>query len=226
MSFYGYHGETEAERTLGNRFHVDVEIRMDLVRRGPQRRHRRHTRLLACLRAGPRGRRGRAVPPASRRSPIASRRCLLAEPRVAEREGPCRQAATDRRSHRPVLGDHRAPQAEASRMSAVIVDGKAVAAELRAELTDEVAGDGRGRQSRRRRSRWSSAATTRRQRSTCATRVAPLSAPACASPCTGRPATAPPAELVDAGPAARRRRLDRRDPRPAAAAAADRRRRR
>jgi 7,8-dihydroneopterin aldolase/epimerase/oxygenase len=30
MSFYGYHGETEAERTLGNRFHVDVEIRMDL----------------------------------------------------------------------------------------------------------------------------------------------------------------------------------------------------
>jgi 7,8-dihydroneopterin aldolase/epimerase/oxygenase len=30
MSFYGYHGDTEAERTLGNRFHVDVEIRMDL----------------------------------------------------------------------------------------------------------------------------------------------------------------------------------------------------
>jgi dihydroneopterin aldolase len=30
MSFYGYHGETQAERTLGNRFHVDVEIRMDL----------------------------------------------------------------------------------------------------------------------------------------------------------------------------------------------------
>ena len=30
MSFYGYHGETEAERTLGNRFHVDVEIRIDL----------------------------------------------------------------------------------------------------------------------------------------------------------------------------------------------------
>lgn len=30
MSFYGFHGETEAERTLGNRFHVDVEIRMDL----------------------------------------------------------------------------------------------------------------------------------------------------------------------------------------------------
>jgi dihydroneopterin aldolase len=30
MSFYGYHGETEAERALGNRFHVDVEIRMDL----------------------------------------------------------------------------------------------------------------------------------------------------------------------------------------------------
>jgi 7,8-dihydroneopterin aldolase/epimerase/oxygenase len=30
MSFYGYHGETEAERILGNRFHVDVEIRMDL----------------------------------------------------------------------------------------------------------------------------------------------------------------------------------------------------
>ena len=30
MSFYGYHGETDAERTLGNRFHVDVEVRMDL----------------------------------------------------------------------------------------------------------------------------------------------------------------------------------------------------
>jgi 7,8-dihydroneopterin aldolase/epimerase/oxygenase len=30
MSFYGFHGETEAERTLGNRFYVDVEIRMDL----------------------------------------------------------------------------------------------------------------------------------------------------------------------------------------------------
>ena len=34
MSFYGYHGETEAERTLGNRFHVDLEIRMDLSRAG------------------------------------------------------------------------------------------------------------------------------------------------------------------------------------------------
>ena len=34
MSFYGYHGETQAERTLGNRFHVDVEIRMDLSRAG------------------------------------------------------------------------------------------------------------------------------------------------------------------------------------------------
>lgn len=34
MSFYGYHGDTEAERTLGNRFHVDVEIRMDLSRAG------------------------------------------------------------------------------------------------------------------------------------------------------------------------------------------------
>jgi dihydroneopterin aldolase len=30
MSFYGYHGETQAERTLGNRFYVDLEIRMDL----------------------------------------------------------------------------------------------------------------------------------------------------------------------------------------------------
>ena len=30
MSFYGYHGETEAERTLGNRFYADVEVRMDL----------------------------------------------------------------------------------------------------------------------------------------------------------------------------------------------------
>jgi dihydroneopterin aldolase len=34
MSFYGYHGETEAERTLGNRFYVDLEIRMDLSRAG------------------------------------------------------------------------------------------------------------------------------------------------------------------------------------------------
>ena len=30
MSFYGYHGESQAERTLGNRFFVDVEMRMDL----------------------------------------------------------------------------------------------------------------------------------------------------------------------------------------------------
>jgi 7,8-dihydroneopterin aldolase/epimerase/oxygenase len=30
MSFYGYHGDSEAERTLGNRFHVDVEVRIDL----------------------------------------------------------------------------------------------------------------------------------------------------------------------------------------------------
>ncbi len=34
MSFYGYHGETEAERTLGNRFRVDVEIRIDLSAAG------------------------------------------------------------------------------------------------------------------------------------------------------------------------------------------------
>lgn len=34
MTFYGYHGDTEAERTLGNRFHVDVEIRMDLAAAG------------------------------------------------------------------------------------------------------------------------------------------------------------------------------------------------
>jgi 7,8-dihydroneopterin aldolase/epimerase/oxygenase len=34
MSFYGYHGETEAERILGTRFHVDAEIRMDLSRAG------------------------------------------------------------------------------------------------------------------------------------------------------------------------------------------------
>jgi dihydroneopterin aldolase len=34
MSFYGYHGETQAERTLGNRFYVDVELRLDLSRAG------------------------------------------------------------------------------------------------------------------------------------------------------------------------------------------------
>jgi 7,8-dihydroneopterin aldolase/epimerase/oxygenase len=34
MSFYGYHGDTEAERTLGNRFHVDVEVRIDLSEAG------------------------------------------------------------------------------------------------------------------------------------------------------------------------------------------------
>jgi dihydroneopterin aldolase len=34
MSFYGYHGETQAERTLGNRFHVDVELRMELAQAG------------------------------------------------------------------------------------------------------------------------------------------------------------------------------------------------
>ena len=34
MSFYGYHGETEAERILGNRFNVDVEMRLDLAAAG------------------------------------------------------------------------------------------------------------------------------------------------------------------------------------------------
>ena len=34
MSFYGYHGETQAERTLGNRFYVDVELRIDLAAAG------------------------------------------------------------------------------------------------------------------------------------------------------------------------------------------------
>jgi 7,8-dihydroneopterin aldolase/epimerase/oxygenase len=34
MSFYGHHGETEEERTVGNRFHVDVEIRIDLSEAG------------------------------------------------------------------------------------------------------------------------------------------------------------------------------------------------
>ena len=34
MSFYGYHGETQAERTLGNRFYVDVELRTDLATAG------------------------------------------------------------------------------------------------------------------------------------------------------------------------------------------------
>ena len=34
MSFYGYHGETKAERTLGNRFYVDVEVRIDLAPAG------------------------------------------------------------------------------------------------------------------------------------------------------------------------------------------------
>ncbi len=34
MSFYGYHGETQAERTLGNRFYVDLEVRIDLARAG------------------------------------------------------------------------------------------------------------------------------------------------------------------------------------------------
>jgi dihydroneopterin aldolase len=34
MSFYGYHGETAAERTLGNRFHVDLEVRIDLAAAG------------------------------------------------------------------------------------------------------------------------------------------------------------------------------------------------
>jgi dihydroneopterin aldolase len=34
MSFYGYHGETPAERTLGNRFYVDVELRLDLATAG------------------------------------------------------------------------------------------------------------------------------------------------------------------------------------------------
>jgi len=34
MSFYGHHGESDAERTLGNRFAVDVELRLDLAAAG------------------------------------------------------------------------------------------------------------------------------------------------------------------------------------------------
>lgn len=34
MSFYGYHGETSAERELGNHFRVDLEMRMDLAPAG------------------------------------------------------------------------------------------------------------------------------------------------------------------------------------------------
>ncbi|MBD3291631.1 MAG: dihydroneopterin aldolase [Armatimonadia bacterium] len=30
MSFYGYHGVAESERDLGGKFHVDVELRLDL----------------------------------------------------------------------------------------------------------------------------------------------------------------------------------------------------
>jgi len=30
MSFYGYHGVAESERDLGGRFHVDVELGLDL----------------------------------------------------------------------------------------------------------------------------------------------------------------------------------------------------
>ena len=56
-----------------------------------------------------------------------------------ERQGERGQAAADRRSHRALLGDHRALSGRALCMSATIVDGKAVAAELRAELAAEVA---------------------------------------------------------------------------------------
>lgn len=34
MSFYGHHGETAAEKTLGNVFNVDVELRLDLAPAG------------------------------------------------------------------------------------------------------------------------------------------------------------------------------------------------
>ena len=30
MEFYGYHGDIEAERALGGRYRVDVEVRADL----------------------------------------------------------------------------------------------------------------------------------------------------------------------------------------------------
>ncbi len=69
---------------------------------------------------------------------------LLSRAGGGEREGPRRQAATDPRRHRPLLGDHRAPGGSLP-MSAVIVDGKAVAAELRAELAADDRADVRGR---------------------------------------------------------------------------------
>jgi dihydroneopterin aldolase len=34
MSFYGYHGEGDAERELGGRYIVDLEIEMDLLEAG------------------------------------------------------------------------------------------------------------------------------------------------------------------------------------------------
>ena len=34
MQFYGYHGDIEAERALGSRFEVDVEVGMDLSTAG------------------------------------------------------------------------------------------------------------------------------------------------------------------------------------------------
>jgi dihydroneopterin aldolase len=34
MEFYGYHGDIEAERALGGRYRVDVEVRADLAAAG------------------------------------------------------------------------------------------------------------------------------------------------------------------------------------------------
>ena len=159
MSFYGYHGETEAERTLGNRFHVDVEIRMDLSAAGRRRRHRRYASTTRTP-----SRWSASVVEDQQHSlieAVADRvaGALLAEPgiesvKVRVGKQPPIAGAIDR----CWVIIERSPSGGGSRMSAVIVDGKAVAAELREALAGHVAAMAAAAAPHRR-SRWSSAAT-------------------------------------------------------------------
>ena len=82
MSFYGYHGETEAERVLGTHFFVDAEIRIDLSRAGASD-HIADTldyaHAFTLVREVVEGQRYRLIEAVAEH--VA--RCLLAEPRVA-----------------------------------------------------------------------------------------------------------------------------------------------
>ena len=136
MSFYGYHGETQAERTLGNRFHVDVEIRIDLSVAGRTddiADTLDYSHVFELVRGVVEDQQFALL------EAIAARiaEVLLIQPRIGSvkvRVGkqPPIAGVIDRcwviieREGGPAL------------MSAVIVDGRAVAAELREELATQI----------------------------------------------------------------------------------------